>query len=167
MSEATTSPSRIVLVPGAQPSLTGNKLNCKDWQAEGALRMFLNNLHADVAERPEDLVVYGGTGKAARNWEAAQKIVDTLQRLELDETMLVQSGKPVAVFKTHKNALNAIGAPTSRMLETESTRLSETEAHVVDVGNGNTTSWLPETATLGPTETNFMVTRNTKSQEKH
>lgn len=108
MSEATTSPSRIVLVPGAQPSLTGNKLNCKDWQAEGALRMFLNNLHADVAERPEDLVVYGGTGKAARNWEAAQKIVDTLQRLELDETMLVQSGKPVAVFKTHKNAAKVL-----------------------------------------------------------
>ncbi|MDA0667763.1 MAG: urocanate hydratase [Planctomycetota bacterium] len=108
MSEATPSPSRIVLIPGAQPSLTGNKLNCKDWQAEGALRMFLNNLHADVAERPEDLVVYGGTGKAARNWEAAQKIVDTLQRLELDETMLVQSGKPVAVFKTHKNAAKVL-----------------------------------------------------------
>ena len=66
--------------------------------------MFLNNLHADVAERPEDLVVYGGTGKAARDWDAAQKIVDTLQRLESDETMLVQSGKPVAVFKTHKHA---------------------------------------------------------------
>ena len=108
MSEATPSPSRIVLVPGAQPSITGPELNCKDWQAEGALRMFLNNLHADVAERPEDLVVYGGTGKAARNWEAAQKIVDTLQRLEVDETMLVQSGKPVAVFKTHKNAAKVL-----------------------------------------------------------
>lgn len=108
MSEANTSPSRIVLIPGAQPSITGTELNCKDWQAEGALRMFLNNLHADVAERPEDLVVYGGTGKAARNWEAAQKIVDTLQRLEVDETMLVQSGKPVAVFKTHKNAAKVL-----------------------------------------------------------
>ncbi|MDP6128633.1 MAG: urocanate hydratase, partial [Planctomycetota bacterium] len=95
---------RIVLTPGPQPSLTGLDLHCKDWQAEAALRMFLNNLHADVAERPEDLVVYGGTGQAARNWEAAQKIVDTLQRLESDETMLVQSGKPVAVFKTHKHA---------------------------------------------------------------
>ncbi|MHC4824471.1 MAG: urocanate hydratase, partial [Planctomycetota bacterium] len=104
MAPTTTSPARIVLTPGAQPSLTGTELHCKDWQAEGALRMFLNNLHADVAERPEDLVVYGGTGKAARNWEAAQKIVDTLQRLEVDETMLVQSGKPVAVFKTHKHA---------------------------------------------------------------
>ena len=93
---------RIVLTPGAQPSLTGSELHCKDWHAEGALRMFLNNLHADVAERPEDLVVYGGTGKAARTWEDAQKIVDTLQRLEVDETMLVQSGKPVAVFRTHK-----------------------------------------------------------------
>ncbi len=95
---------RIVLTPGPQPSITGTDLNCKDWQAEAALRMFLNNLHADVAERPEDLVVYGGTGQAARNWSAAQKIVDTLQRLEVDETMMVQSGKPVAVFKTHAHA---------------------------------------------------------------
>ena len=93
-----------MLTPGAQPSLTGTELHCKNWQAEGALRMFLNNLHADVAERPEDLVVYGGTGKAARDWESAQKIVDTLQRLELDETMIVQSGKPVAVFRTHTYA---------------------------------------------------------------
>ncbi len=104
MTPATSSPARLVLAPGAQPSLTGTQLHCKDWQAEGALRMFLNNLHADVAERPEDLVVYGGTGKAARDWESAQKIVDTLQRLEANETMLVQSGKPVAVFQTHKHA---------------------------------------------------------------
>ncbi|MGB0951716.1 MAG: urocanate hydratase [Planctomycetota bacterium] len=108
MAQTTTSPARIVLKPGAQPSITGTELNCKDWQAEGALRMFLNNLHADVAERPEDLVVYGGTGKAARDWESAQKIVDTLQRLEVDETMLVQSGKPVAVFKTHKHAAKVL-----------------------------------------------------------
>nr|MBC8406891.1 urocanate hydratase [Planctomycetota bacterium] len=93
---------RIVLKPGPQAALTGTELHCQDWQAEGALRMFLNNLHADVAENPADLVVYGGTGKAARNWEAAQKIVDTLQGLQADETMLVQSGKPVAVFRTHK-----------------------------------------------------------------
>ena len=104
MAPTTTTPPRLVLEPGAQPSLTGTTLHCKDWQAEGALRMFLNNLHADVAERPEDLVVYGGTGKAARDWTAAQAIVDTLQRLEPDETMLVQSGKPVAVFKTHAHA---------------------------------------------------------------
>jgi len=93
---------RIVLTPGPQKAPTGTTLNCKDWHAEAALRMFLNNLDGDVAERPEDLVVYGGTGKAARNWESAQKIVDTLQRLELDETLIVQSGKPVAVFRTHK-----------------------------------------------------------------
>ena len=103
MSQSLTA-ERIVLTPGAQASLTGTELHCKDWQAEAALRMFLNNLHADVAERPEDLVVYGGTGQAARSWEAAQKIVDTLQRLEIDETMLVQSGKPVAVFRTHAHA---------------------------------------------------------------
>jgi len=104
MTPATSSPARLVLKPGAQPSLIGTQLHCKNWQAEGALRMFLNNLHADVAERPEDLVVYGGTGKAARDWESAQKIVDTLQRLEANETMLVQSGKPVAVFQTHEHA---------------------------------------------------------------
>jgi len=103
-----TSPKRIVLTPGPQQAPRGTKLNCKDWQAEGALRMFLNNLDAEVAERPEDLVVYGGTGRAARSWEAAQKIVDTLQRLEPDETMMVQSGKPVAVFKTHKHACKVL-----------------------------------------------------------
>jgi len=104
MASTAQSRKRIVLTPGAQPSLTGTQLHCKDWHAEGALRMFLNNLHADVAERPEDLVVYGGTGQAARDWESAQAIVDTLQRLEVDETMLVQSGKPVGVFKTHAHA---------------------------------------------------------------
>ena len=101
MTVAETKP-RIVLSPGPQQPPVGPELNCQDWQAEGALRMFLNNLHADVAENPADLVVYGGTGKAARNWESAQKIVDTLQQLKPDETMLVQSGKPVAVFRTHK-----------------------------------------------------------------
>ncbi|MCH2111911.1 MAG: urocanate hydratase [Planctomycetes bacterium] len=104
MGSPTTSVKCIVLEPGAQPSLTGSELHCKDWHAEAALRMFLNNLHADVAERPEDLVVYGGTGRAARDWESAQRIVDTLQRLEPNETMMVQSGKPVAVFQTHTYA---------------------------------------------------------------
>lgn len=94
----------LTITPGAQQAPHGSELHCKDWQAEGALRMFLNNLDAEVAERPEDLVVYGGTGRAARDWEAAQKIVTTLQRLEKDETMLVQSGKPVAVFRTHPYA---------------------------------------------------------------
>ena len=66
--------------------------------------MLMNNLDPDVAERPGDLVVYGGTGKAARNWESFEKIVETLRRLEDDETLLVQSGKPVAVFRTHRSA---------------------------------------------------------------
>ncbi|WP_243387600.1 urocanate hydratase [Bacillus kexueae] len=83
---------------------TGSTLHAKGWIQEAALRMLTNNLHPDVAERREDLVVYGGIGKAARNWECYDAIVETLLNLEDDETMLVQSGKPVAVFKTHKDA---------------------------------------------------------------
>src|ERR687884_1059445 len=79
----------------------GSTISCKGWQQEAALRMLMNNLDPDVAERPDDLVVYGGTGKAARNWECYDAIVATLQALENDETLLVQSGKPVAVFRTH------------------------------------------------------------------
>jgi urocanate hydratase len=79
----------------------GTRLSCKGWQQEAALRMLMNNLDPDVAERPDDLVVYGGTGRAARSWEAFDAIVDTLRRLENDETLLVQSGKPVGVFRTH------------------------------------------------------------------
>jgi urocanate hydratase len=82
----------------------GNRISCKGWQQEAALRMLMNNLDPDVAERPEDLVVYGGTGKAARNWESFDKIVETLRRLENDETLLIQSGKPVGVFRTHPSA---------------------------------------------------------------
>jgi len=82
----------------------GATLSCKGWQQEAALRMLMNNLDPDVAERPDDLVVYGGTGKAARSWEAFDAIVDTLRTLENDETLLVQSGKPVAVFRTHASA---------------------------------------------------------------
>lgn len=82
----------------------GLELECKGWEQEAVLRMLYNNLDPEVAEKPEDLVVYGGIGKAARNWEAFDAIVKTLRRLENDETMLVQSGKPVAVFKTHKAA---------------------------------------------------------------
>ena len=78
----------------------GAQLTCKGWHQEAAMRMLMNNLDPEVAERPEDLVVYGGRGKAARNWECYDAIVRTLQNLESDETMLVQSGKPVAVFKT-------------------------------------------------------------------
>ena len=83
---------------------TGNKISCKSWLTEAALRMLMNNLDPDVAERPEDLVVYGGIGKAARNWECFHKIVKTLRDLENDETLLIQSGKPVGVFKTHPDA---------------------------------------------------------------
>jgi urocanate hydratase len=80
----------------------GTQLSTKGWQQEAALRMLMNNLDPDVAERPEDLVVYGGTGRAARSWEAFDAIVRELRRLENDETLLVQSGKPVGVFRTHE-----------------------------------------------------------------
>src|SRR5437870_6418593 len=82
----------------------GAAISCKGWAQEAALRMLMNNLDPDVAERWEDLVVYGGSGKAARSWEAYHTIVRTLQRLGGDETLLVQSGKPVGVFKTHPDA---------------------------------------------------------------
>src|SRR5213595_749477 len=79
----------------------GTSLTCKGWPQEAALRMLMNNLDPEVAERPDDLVVYGGSGRAARSWEAFDAIVATLRRLDHDETLLVQSGKPVAVFRTH------------------------------------------------------------------
>src|SRR5271154_4651836 len=82
----------------------GTSLSCKSWQQEAAMRMLMNNLDEEVAERPRDLVVYGGTGRAARSWEAYHAIVASLKRLENDETLLVQSGKPVGVFKTHEYA---------------------------------------------------------------
>jgi urocanate hydratase len=86
----------------------GTDLSCKGWPQEAALRMLMNNLDPDVAERPDDLVVYGGSGKAARNWEAFDAIVAELRRLEADETLLVQSGKPVGVFRTHTGAPRVI-----------------------------------------------------------
>jgi urocanate hydratase len=82
----------------------GSELNCKSWLTEAPYRMIQNNLDAEVAERPEDLVVYGGRGQAARNWGAFEAILDSLRVLEDDETLLIQSGKPVAVFKTHSDA---------------------------------------------------------------
>lgn len=82
----------------------GTERRAKGWIQEAALRMLSNNLHPDVAERPDELIVYGGIGKAARNWECYEAIVDTLLRLENDETLLIQSGKPVAVFRTHPDA---------------------------------------------------------------
>ena len=85
-------------------SPTGSERSAKSWLTEAPLRMLMNNLHPDVAERPEELVVYGGIGRAARDWESFDKIVETLRRLEDDETLLVQSGKPVGVFRTHADA---------------------------------------------------------------
>ncbi|HLO04654.1 MAG TPA: urocanate hydratase [Symbiobacteriaceae bacterium] len=82
----------------------GTTLSCKGWQQEAALRMLMNNLDPEVAERPEELIVYGGNGKAARNWPAYEAIVRCLRELENDETLLIQSGKPVAIFRTHENA---------------------------------------------------------------
>ncbi|MCS7229803.1 MAG: urocanate hydratase [Candidatus Kryptonium sp.] len=82
----------------------GNVLTCKGWAQEAALRMLMNNLDPEVAEKPEELIVYGGTGKAARNWECFHAIVRSLKELENDETLLIQSGKPVAIFKTHEFA---------------------------------------------------------------
>ena len=83
---------------------TGTKLSAKSWLTEAPLRMLMNNLDPDVAERPEDLVVYGGIGKAARDWESFEAIVEALRELGSDETLLVQSGKPVGVFRTHADA---------------------------------------------------------------
>ncbi|MGD0305721.1 MAG: urocanate hydratase [Candidatus Acidiferrales bacterium] len=80
----------------------GSTLSCKGWQQEAALRMLMNNLDPDVAEKPEDLIVYGGRGKAARNWDSYHAIVASLRSLENDETLLIQSGKPVGIFRTHE-----------------------------------------------------------------
>lgn len=95
---ATSSAPRVIRAP------RGTSISCKGWQQEAALRMLMNNLDPDVAERPQDLVVYGGTGKAARDWPSFDAIVASLRSLENDETLLVQSGKPVAVFRTHTSA---------------------------------------------------------------
>ncbi|MFM2224889.1 MAG: hypothetical protein RJA07_1091 [Bacteroidota bacterium] len=94
----TTISKRIIKAP------TGNTLTCKNWISEAAFRMIQNNLDPDVAERPEDLIVYGGRGKAARNWEAYDKIIECLKNLEEDQTLIVQSGKPVGVLRSHKDA---------------------------------------------------------------
>src|SRR5947209_18834465 len=82
----------------------GTTLSCKGWHQEAAMRMLMNNLDPAVAEKPENLIVYGGTGRAARNWECFHAIVRSLRALDNDETLLVQSGKPVGVFRTHPEA---------------------------------------------------------------
>src|SRR5216117_1435242 len=91
-------PSRTIRAP------RGAKLICKGWHQEAALRCLMNNLDSEVAEKPDELIVYGGAGKAARNWESFDAIVDSLKNLENDETLLVQSGKPVGIFRTHEYA---------------------------------------------------------------
>src|SRR6187200_2104231 len=83
---------------------TGNKLTCKGWIQEAALRMLLNNLNPEVAEKPDELIVYGGRGKAARNFECLDLIIKALKQLENDETLLVQSGKPVGILQSHRDA---------------------------------------------------------------
>ncbi|HQX92577.1 MAG TPA: urocanate hydratase, partial [Thermomonas sp.] len=91
-------PSRTIRAP------RGNQLNCKSWLTEAPYRMLQNNLDAEVAEDPASLVVYGGIGRAARDWASYDKILDTLKTLGDDETLLVQSGKPVGVFPSHADA---------------------------------------------------------------
>ncbi|GAA1796462.1 urocanate hydratase [Agromyces lapidis] len=97
----TDAPTAVPAGPRTVRAARGTELTAKSWQTEAPLRMLMNNLDPEVAEHPEDLVVYGGTGKAARNWESFDAITKTLERLEADETLLVQSGKPVGVFRTN------------------------------------------------------------------
>jgi urocanate hydratase len=104
MTVATTLGERAVTGPRPVRAPRGSTLSCKGWQQEAALRMLMNNLDPEVAERPDELVVYGGTGRAARSWEAFDAIVASLRALQHDETLLVQSGKPVGVFRTHPSA---------------------------------------------------------------
>src|SRR6059058_2002326 len=99
-----TTESRTKYDPVKYKTPTGTKLNCKGWVQEAALRMLLNNLDPAVAERPDDLIVYGGRGKAARNFEALDNIINALKILDNDESLLIQSGKPVGILKTHKDA---------------------------------------------------------------
>ncbi|MEM7353083.1 MAG: urocanate hydratase, partial [Acidobacteriota bacterium] len=98
LSDPRRDPSRRIQAP------TGTSLSAKSWLTEAPLRMLMNNLDPAVAERPEELVVYGGIGRAARDWQAFDTICATLERLGSDETLLVQSGKPVGVFRTHEDA---------------------------------------------------------------
>src|SRR5947209_18013737 len=98
-----------IQVPASIRAPRGNPITCKGWQQEAALRMLMNNLDRDVAERPDDLVVYGGTGRAARSWQAFDAMVDALRTLANDHTLLVQSGKPVGVLRTHRSEERRVG----------------------------------------------------------
>jgi urocanate hydratase len=90
--------------PKAVKAARGTTISCKGWAQEAALRMLNNNLDAEVAEKPKELIIYGGSGKAARNWACYDAIVKSLKSLDNDETLLVQSGKPVGIFRTHEYA---------------------------------------------------------------
>lgn len=96
---------------------TGTKLNCKNWQIEAAYRMIQHNLDPANAEKPDELIVYGGYGKAARNWETFDAILDSLRNMEVDETLLVQSGKPVGIIKTYEEAPKVIIANSNLVPE--------------------------------------------------
>ncbi|MCH8967169.1 MAG: hypothetical protein IID43_05785, partial [Planctomycetes bacterium] len=106
--KATSSPPNAVNPAAGKPRTVraprGTKLTCKGWQQEAALRMLMNNLDPEVAEKPDELIVYGGSGKAARSWTDFDRIVAALKELECDETLLVQSGRAVGVAKTHADA---------------------------------------------------------------
>src|SRR5512146_1059589 len=104
MASTMTESTRTAHGPRTVRAPRGSTISCKGWQQEAALRMLMNNLDPEVAERPDDLVVYGGTGRAARSWEAFDAIVAALRGLDHDETLLIQSGKPVGVFRTHPSA---------------------------------------------------------------
>src|SRR5215468_6481934 len=98
------SPMPVRLAPRTLRAPRGSELSCRGWAQEAAMRMLMNNLDPDVAENPDQLIVYGGTGRAARSWDAFDAIVRSLRELENDESLLVQSGKPVGEFRTHDEA---------------------------------------------------------------
>src|SRR5512144_3338857 len=102
MASTMTESTRTAHGPRTVRAPRGSTISCKGWQQEAALRMLMNNLDPENAERPDDLVVYGGTGRAARDWKSFDAMVRTLTTLKQDETLLVQSGKPVGVFQTHE-----------------------------------------------------------------
>src|SRR5438045_9343038 len=114
LGSAASSISADSILTGPQRAPRGAQRTCKTWAAEAAMRMLMNNLDPEVAEDPANLVVYGGTGRAARSWEAFDAIVSSLKTLASDETLLVQSGKPVGVFTTHKWAPREIGRASCR-----------------------------------------------------
>src|SRR5215813_6068334 len=98
------SPTPVRLAPRTVHAPRGKALSCKGWHQEAAMRMLMNNLDPEVAENPDQLIIYGGTGRAARSWEAFDAIVRSLKELNNDESLLVQSGKPIGKFKTHDEA---------------------------------------------------------------